>query len=208
MGASTQSTTQSAAGGPPKRRLKNYLLDPRFQIKYTGMVVAVTVVVASVLGAFAYKYSADQTQMLSMHMAMMGDDMAPEAMALIEEDAAAADMEVLGFIIAGIVFLGLTLAFTGIVVTHKLVGPAYKMRMQLNHVADGKLEIRGRLRKGDELQELFIAFEAMVESLRASQAHEVAALDAALERARVKGADDAALAEIVSVRDRMQATLD
>jgi len=39
-----------APGAPPiKRRLRNYLLDPRFQFKYTSYVVIVTLVVASVL---------------------------------------------------------------------------------------------------------------------------------------------------------------
>jgi methyl-accepting chemotaxis protein len=195
------------AGGPPKRKLRNYLLDSRFQLKYTGMVVAITVVVASVLGYFAYDYSRGQTDMMTIQMAMQ-DDLDPAAEAEITAFAQEQDRKVLGFIVAGIVLLALTLGLTGIVITHKLVGPAYKMRMQLRKVAEGKLTVQGRLRKGDELQELFEAFEHMVESLRAAQAREIAAIDAALEQARTLGADDQALAAIVEVRNRMQASLD
>ena len=61
---------------------------------------------------------------------------------------------------------------------------------------------------GDELQELFEAFAHMVEALRSAQADEVAALDAAIADAKSGGLSDEALAGIVAVRDRMQATLD
>ena len=38
-------TTSANAGGPPyKRSVKNYLIDSRFQLKYTGFIVAVTIV--------------------------------------------------------------------------------------------------------------------------------------------------------------------
>jgi len=206
MGANTD-TRPMPAGGPPKRKLRNYLLDSRFQLKYTGMVVAITVVVAGVLGYFAYDYSRGQTEMMTIQMAMQ-EDLDPAAEAEITAFAEEQDRKVLGFIIAGIVLLAITLGLTGIVITHKLVGPAYKMRMQLRKVAEGKLIVQGRLRKGDELQELFEAFENMVESLRAAQAKEIAAIDGALEQARNLGADEQALAAIVEVRDRMQASLD
>ena len=206
MGASTD-TRPMPAGGPPKRKLRNYLLDSRFQLKYTGMVVAVTVVVAGVLGYFAYDYSRGQTEMMTIQMAMQ-EDLDPSAEAEIRGFAEEQDRKVLGYIVAGIVLMALTLGLTGIVITHKLVGPAYKMRMQLGKVAEGKLIVQGRLRKGDELQELFEAFEHMVESLRAAQAREIAAIDAALEQARSLGADEKALGAIIEVRNRMQASLD
>ena len=45
MGAEAQSQPMPKKAGPPKRRLRNYFLDPRFQLKYTLMVVVVAVVV-------------------------------------------------------------------------------------------------------------------------------------------------------------------
>lgn len=205
MGANADITTQPSA--PPKRHLKNYLLDPRFQLKYTGMVVVVAVLVASVLGYFAYDYSKGQTQALTIQMAMQ-PDLDPAVAADLEGVARQADQKVLLSIVVGILLLAVSLGVTGIVVTHKLVGPAYKMRRLLREVAEGKLKVAGGLRKGDELQELFEAFAAMVESLREAQAGEIAALDSALAAARERGIEDEALAPITSVRDRMQAQLD
>jgi methyl-accepting chemotaxis protein len=194
-------------GAPPKRRLRNYLLDTRFQLKYTGMVVIVTVAVASVLGWFAYDHSRGQTEMMAMQIAMQ-PDLNPEAAADLTGFGEAEDRKVLLSIVLGILGLAFALGFTGIIVTHKLVGPAYKMRLLLNQVAEGKLKLQGRLRKGDELQELFEAFANMVESLREAQAREVAELDAAIAHAKEAGIDERDLRAIQEVRDRMNAALD
>src|SRR5690606_42080628 len=72
-------------------------------------------------------------------------------------------------LLGGIAVLTLALGFTGIVVTHKMVGPAYKIRMMLAKVADGHLKVDGSLRKGDELQDVFIAFNQMVNNLRSEE---------------------------------------
>lgn len=195
------------SGGPPKRRFKNYLLDRSFQLKYTGMVVAVTVFVALILGYFAYDYSKGQTEAMTAQMAMQ-EDLAPEVAADLEGFAEQEDRKVLLGIVSGIVILALMLGFTGIIVTHKVVGPAYKMKLLLNEVASGKLKLVGRLRKGDELQELFEAFAGMVESLRETQKQEITELSDAIDKAKEAGVPDDALAELVAVRDRMQSMLE
>ncbi len=195
------------SGAPPKRRFKNYLLDRPFQLKYTGMVVAVTMVVAAVLGYVAYDFSKGQTEAMTAQMAMQ-EDLPPEVANDLEGYAEREDRKVLYGILAGILILALTLGFTGIIVTHKVVGPAYKMKLLLNEVASGKLKLAGRLRKGDELQELFEAFANMVESLRETQKREVTELDDAIAKAKQAGVPDDALAELRGVRDRMLAALD
>ena len=202
----TQPAGSAVGGKPPKRHLRNYLLDSRFQLKYTGMVVLVTVFVALILGYFAYDYSRGQTESLTITMAMQ-PDLAPEVANDLAGWAAERDRQVLFAILGGILALALALGLTGIIVTHKVVGPAYKLRLLLNQVASGKLKLAGRLRKGDELQELFEAFANMVESLRDTQEREIAELDAAIEEARKAGVDDDALSHVVEVRDRMVASL-
>src|SRR5258708_35691570 len=60
----------------------------------------------------------------------------------------------------------LAIGFGGIVVTHKIAGPIFKMKRLLREVGDGKLVVQSRLRKGDEMHDLFTVFETMVERLR------------------------------------------
>lgn len=194
------------SGGKPKRHLRNYLLDPRFQLKYTGMVVLVTVVVASVLGSFAYRSSKEQTESMTIQMAMM--DIDGSLQTDLVQMAADRDREVLMSIVGGIVLMGLVLGLTGIIVTHRLVGPAYKLRKLIHEVASGKLKIMGKLRKGDELQEVFEAFAEMINALRAAQAREIAELDAAIAHAREAGVAPEQLEAIKGVRDRMQSAIE
>jgi hypothetical protein len=49
MTAQAQPVSQSPRSTHPPRKLRNFLLEPKFQLKYTGMVVGVTLVVAAVL---------------------------------------------------------------------------------------------------------------------------------------------------------------
>lgn len=206
MPANAETMPQQQQSGPPKRRLRNFLLNPRFQLKYTGMVVAVSVVVACILGYLVYQHSTDLTAAVTA--ADMINAMTPEAQELLIEESEAQDRRILYGIIGGIVLLALALGVTGIVVTHKVVGPTFKLKRLIRDVAGGHLKIEGRLRKGDELQDLFIAFEEMVASLRERQVAEIVRLDEAIEKAKASGASDEAVAEIVAVRDDMQKTLD
>ncbi len=192
---------------PAQRRWRNFLLNPGFQLKYTGMVVLVTVAVAAVLGYFAYGYSKGQTESMMVTMAVQ-PDLAPDIADNLTQFAESEDRKVLSFILAGIALLALALAVTGIIVTHRVVGPAYKLKMLFGDIASGKLRLNGRIRRRDELQDVFVALEHMVEALREHQAREVAELDAAIEKAREAGVATSALTIFVDVRDRMQGALE
>src|SRR5262249_31627764 len=61
------------------------------------------------------------------------------------------------------------IGFAGIIVTHKVAGPIYKMKRQIRDVGEGHLRIPNKLRKGDELVDFFEAFETMVINLRSRQ---------------------------------------
>lgn len=201
-------TTEAASvpkssGGSPKRRLRNFLLDPRFQLKYTGMVVLVTVVIAAALGYIAFTYSQGMTDMLEMQQMMSG-----ETADFVLEESAKRDQEVLWSIVGGIALLALALAFTGIIVTHKVVGPAYKLTLLLGDVERGNLNVRGGFRKGDELQNVGEAFKSMMSSLRERRRDELAQLERALETAREHDTDEAVLAELSALRDRLKSTLE
>jgi nitrogen fixation/metabolism regulation signal transduction histidine kinase len=78
--------------------------------------------------------------------------------------------------------LVVALGMLGIVFTHKVAGPIFKMKRLLRQVGEGKLVVRERLRKGDELQHFFEVFEAMVGALRKHQEAEIARVDRILEK--------------------------
>jgi methyl-accepting chemotaxis protein len=197
------------SGGPQaKRRIRNYLLVPSFQLKYTAMVVGVTVVVASVLGIQAYNYSTGQTQMLTINkMEAKGSAIDDRFVKDLQRYSEEADRKVALGIAAGVLLLAIALGITGIMVTHRLVGPAYRLKVLLRDVRNGHLKVEGRLRKHDELQDIFEAFQEMIISLRAAQEREIALLEAAIDRAKAAGLPAEAIADLESVRDRMRAAL-
>lgn len=198
MSVNATTAPQATGGPPPKRRLRNYLLDARFQLKYTGMVVGVTLVVATILGYVAYQQSRGQTEMMQVNLAVSG---ATED--FIQAAADEYDRNLLLGILGGISILVVSLGVTGILVTHRVVGPAYKLKSLFNYVADGHLKLYGKLRKGDELWDVFLAFESMINKLRANQEREIEQLESIIERARAAGAGESVLTDLEGLRDRM-----
>src|SRR5690606_40241813 len=61
---STDAQSMPKPGQSPKRRIRNFLLDARFQLKYTGAVVAVTVIVTGLVGFWLGRRSEEHTSEL------------------------------------------------------------------------------------------------------------------------------------------------
>ena len=194
-------------GDKKQRRMRNYLLDRRFQLKYTGMVLVVTVSVASGLGYVAYRFSQGQTEALTVHIAAQ-PDLGAETANDLEQFAQQADRKIRNAIVVGVLLLTLALGFTGILVTHRVVGPAYRMRRLFEHVGQGKIEITTGIRKGDELQELYHSFAEMVESLRDQRGEEIAQLEETLIKMESAGVQSAYITELRKVLERIQKTVD
>lgn len=244
------SPAPSASSAPPKykRSIRNYLLDARFQLKWTGYLIAVALVISAILGGSLYYTSSKVTaqshkvigsgrelleesrknsELVKMSIQNFGGDPVlaesfaegdrkQEAELRKKQDALAAQQEqvihdqrtMLTSLVAALALLVVLIGLVGIYITHKVVGPIYKMKMLLRQVGDGKLNFQGRLRKGDELQDFFEVFAAMVEKLKDRQKKEVAELEDAMEAAKASGASESAIAKIALVRDEMRAALD
>lgn len=140
--------------------------------------------------------------MMTINLAMAG-----ETAEFIEQTAREADQQLLLMIVGGIAILVLSLGVTGIIVTHRVVGPAFKMKSLFRHVADGHLKLYGRLREGDELQDVFLEFERMIEKLRANQRDEITQLESVIARAREASAPTTVVDDLVALRDRMEKEL-
>jgi HAMP domain-containing protein len=194
-------------GDKTQRRMRNYLIDRRFQLKYTGMVLLVTVTVAGGLGYLAYGFSRGQTEALTAQI-MAQPDLAADTASDLEEFAQQEDRKIRNAIFAGVLFLTLALGLTGIIVTHRVVGPAYRMRRLFQHVSDGKLEITTGIRKGDELQELYHSFADMVESLRDQRAEEIEQLEETLIKMESAGVQSPHITELKAVLERIRKTVD
>ena len=194
-------------GDKTQRKVRNYLLDRRFQLKYTGMVLVVTLAVAGILGYFAYDFSKGQTEAFTAQLAAQ-PDLDQETAADLEQFAKQEDRKVRNAILIGIALMTLALGVTGIVVTHRVVGPAYRMRRLFEHVGEGHLEVVTGIRKGDELQELFHSFAEMVESLREQRSEDIVRLEDTLINMEAAGVQSAHITELRALLDRIRKTVD
>jgi nitrogen fixation/metabolism regulation signal transduction histidine kinase len=274
----SQGTEGSPAGGRHQRRFRNYLLDARFQLKYSSYLVGIAFALSAALGVILWRTSNEvigqsreavrvaegsvvvgeqvvdrgrkvvqESQKVSAVVRMnivkdpdYGDT--PGLLAAFQEDADKQDERLadqqreleaqskqlkqqsldlkrqaeliehkhkslslaLLFILT---LLVLGVGFAGIIVTHRVAGPIFKMKRQIRDLGEGSLRVPSPLRKGDELVDFFDAFRGAVMSLRDNQQKEIALLDQAIENLKSKS-DEADLAELRALREEMQQALE
>jgi nitrogen fixation/metabolism regulation signal transduction histidine kinase len=214
-----------------RRRKTSYLLDPRFQLKWTSYLVAVVLVVMTSLGVViartaghasdtaavavkqaekAYEESRSNSVLAKRTAQLAAPDNAALA-AIMDESLGEVDSQaeknladvrkqkdgieedrknLRHLMLASGAALLLLLLCMGIIITHRIVGPVHKMKRLLRRVSTGRLVVDERLRKGDELEDLFETFLQMTYSLRAMQKARIATLDATLKRAEATGAQE------------------
>ena len=257
-------TAKQDAGGRHQRRLKNYLLDPHFQVKYTSYLVLIAIVLSIGLGSIIWHTSntvieessnavhqgeevvargkevvaESQKVSLVVQMNIVKDPVYSDNPALAEAfkaDAAkqderlhaqqdqlvkqadtlkrqasalAARQTAMIYTLCGaLALLVVLIGAAGIIVTHRVAGPIYKMRANLLHVADGRLRVPTPLRKGDELVEFFEAYRSMVISLRERQEVEISKLVQAIKTLEPK-AEPGELEPLFSLLRDMEGALE
>jgi methyl-accepting chemotaxis protein len=228
---------------PPhaQRSFRRYLLNPRFQLKYTAYLVIVVLAVMAALGVVIFQvanasaghaqFAAEQaekalkesqTTAKVLRTAAAGE---PALLALLGEDLDAQDKEyeknlaevqrrkgeveasrqhLVYLLVGGGTVLLILLVVMGIFITHRIVGPVFKMKRLLRQVATGKVVIKERLRKGDELSDLFETFLQMSLSLKVLQLDRIATLDSAIEAAEKSDVTPEIMEKLKVVRAQMR----
>jgi methyl-accepting chemotaxis protein len=258
----------SLSAGPPtgrhQRKLRNYLLDSHFQLKYAGFLVGIALVLSASLGLILWRTSyavisqSRESVLVGEQVVERGRDLVKESkkvnavvqmnivrdpayadnpglLAAFQSDAKENDDKLNGqqtgledqeqrlkeqsskleeqhrsigtalVVVLALLVIGVGLA--GIVVTHRVAGPIYKMKKQLRDLRRGNYEVPAPLRKGDELVDFFEEFRKMVGELRRRQEEEIALLDRAILNLRDK-TSEGELSELTSLRTHMRGSLD
>ncbi len=106
-------------------------------------------------------------------------------------------------ILGGLALLIGLVALLSIVTTHRVAGPIFRLKVLMSQVGNGPLKGPTHLRKGDELQDLFLEFTRMLDRIRDSQRTAEGALQQLIERARAAQAP----AELVERMEALRASL-
>lgn len=248
-----------ATGAKPRRRLRNYLLEPRFQLRYAGLLAGVTLLVFGALGAVilrsghvaaeisngavdlanvaanqaerALQESRTSAQLLQLQRLtdnggdpavarQMGAQLAlheasgQQALRAVQRQREQARLQRLEIerirlrtvwlVVGAGLALGLAIFAVGIVLSHRVVGPSYRLKQLFWKVSRGDLTITEKLRDGDELVDLFEAFTSMVAALRAQQANDLTSLDGAYRALAKAHPDEAGVKDLREAIDVMR----
>lgn len=250
-----------------QRRLRNFLLDRHFQLKYSGYLVGITLFLSISLGMLLWRTGqqlivqsrssvelgekivdagrsllvesekvnavvrmnivetyADDPALLEVFQgeAQKRDGRLERSQRELEENSHSLkaqskliEQQYLVFaivIISALLVLVLGVGLAGVVVTHKVAGPVFKMKRLLGELAKGHFRVVARLRKGDELQHFFDAFNAAAEQLSRRQEDEIEQIGSVIGLLRDAEPGDTqsmALAKerLQALRDSMRASL-
>jgi nitrogen fixation/metabolism regulation signal transduction histidine kinase len=244
------STARTSSRPRHQRRLRNYLLDSRFQLKYATYVALVALLIGVVSGLLLWKVSEASfnestakaqlskevlaesrkvSEVVRMNLIkdpeygnnpLLREAFEADAKAELEKyerqqqeleehvrrlDSQRREFAIL--LICALVALVVALWLAGIVVTHKVAGPIFKMKRQLRALENGNFEVPSPLRRGDELKDFFDAFNDMVRALRKRQEGEIELLDSAISKLEA-GSSGEKLEPLRELRQQMLDSLD
>lgn len=170
--------TSPSPTGKHQRRISNYLLDKRLQLRYVLVVLGVSLAISGTLGYLIYQQEHRATADLVAGLAELTKDK-PE-LADYQREAAAdiahRDRTLLLQMIG--VGLGMSVIVGGylVLMTHKVAGPLHKVGHYLHDMAAGKLGDVAPLRKGDMLQDFYVQFREMHQTVRERLTADAAAM--------------------------------
>jgi hypothetical protein len=145
-----------------KRKVRNYLLDAGLQLRYTATIVVVAIFLTAGLGFKMYQATREISKII-LFTGLADPTTAQE----LQSQFANSDRVVLWGIIGFGLVLVLSISAVGILITHKVVGPLYKISSLFGRVRDNRLGVApAGLRKGDELQEFYSSFREMHQAVR------------------------------------------
>jgi nitrogen fixation/metabolism regulation signal transduction histidine kinase len=179
-----------------KRRLSNYLLDPKLQLRYVVVITLLSVAITGVLGFMIFDQQRTSTERIEADLQELVGDQTD--VASITSDYEQQDrMLVVTMFVAGSALI-LILSLFVVIMTHRVAGPLFKTSHYFDEMAEGKLSVVTPLRRGDMLQDFFANFKDMHDVVRARTVEDVERMRAAAAALReAKGAElGAALDEL------------
>jgi len=149
-------------------RRTHYVVDRRFQFKYTAFIVAIGAVIALICALFILKAWQENTELLAISQAIANEINRRESTKVFWMVGVFVLLEVVG------------LFFWGVVVTHRIAGPLFIIDRYLGALRSGFYPDMRPLRRSDELRQFFDSFSSTVDLLRERESEDIEAIAAAL----------------------------
>lgn len=182
--------TPSAGPRPKyKRKLSNFLLDKKLQLRYVIVVTLLSGMIAGALGTLIFQQQSESTESIErdLEVLMAGGNADSADVQNITSDYEDEDRMLVYKMIAIGVGLVVILSLFLVVMTHKVAGPLFKTSMYFDRMAEGRLGVVTPLRQGDMLQDFFTHFKDAHDAVRARAIADVDAMAAAVSTLRDAG---------------------
>ncbi|HLG20086.1 MAG TPA: hypothetical protein VI895_09785 [Bdellovibrionota bacterium] len=135
---------------------RRYLIDPRFQMKYTLLIVVLSAVVYGILGYKLYQKDLAITQVLQIQNLDLQDMVRTQ------------DAYILYYLAGFFLLQVISLVVLGILITHRIAGPVYRVQRYLEEMAkSGDIKPMDSIRSKDEFHEFFESISGVINILKA-----------------------------------------
>jgi hypothetical protein len=187
-----------------KRKLSNYLLDKKLQLRYILLVTMLSGVISGSLGYLIYqqRHSASSAIEGVLEGLSANDKTYDELREVVAADYRAEDRALMYKMVGVGVGLVVILSLYLLIMTHKVAGPLYKVSLYFDKMAQGRIGKVTALRDGDMLQDFYSTFREMHDALRIRAQADVISLEAAASTLRIKAGTDPKLAEALDALDK------
>ena len=189
---------------PYKRKLSNFMLDKKLQLRYVLLVTILSGVISGALGYLIYQQSRTASESVEADLQTLtqsdpswGELQQQEVMRLESGDRAL----VYGMVGVGIGLVVILSAYL-VIMTHKVAGPLFKVSMYFDRMAEGRLGNVTALRRGDMLQDFYGNFKEMHEAVRTRAQSDVITMESAASALRTKAGGNGPLAEALDAMDK------
>lgn len=187
MSDPTVATNVVSPGRPRyKRKLSNYLLDKKLQLRYVLVVTVLSGVIAGALGFMIYQQhrAASESIEKDLQTLTQRDGTQEHFEEQIASDLQSEDRSLVYKMVGAGVGLVIILSLYLVIMTHKVAGPLFKVSMYFDRMSDGRLGVVTPLRQGDMLQDFYASFKDMHDAVRARALADNAELEAAITTLR------------------------
>ena len=140
--------------GHKDRKLKNFLINPKYQLRYVFWVSSTGLLLISLYSILVYHYVSENYSIL-VELSPMEDAAKIQLYSELKE---------IIFKLCGgsVIFMGLV-SLLGIKLSHKTAGAMFAFKKTFKKIQDGDLQARINLRPGDDFQDVAHAFNEMFE---------------------------------------------
>lgn len=165
----TEPTQAGEQGVAPKLGRRTWVIDRRFQYKYTALLALLGGAISVLFACLMYFAHRD-----ALATVLAGKP--------IPAEVATQSATLLWLMVTIAVLMAVALGLFGLLVTHRVAGPVYVMNHYVGILARGRYPIMRPLRRNDELKDFFGGFQSAIEALRAREVEEAELLETALEQ--------------------------